>query len=102
MEEREAIEHAFRAQSLRVICATSTLSSGVNLPAHRVIIKAQTTGPVALNGLTYLQMIGRAGRLGQTTKGSALYYSVELSMFQHSYCLADRASASDDDRQTRG
>uniref|UniRef100_A0A915PIJ9 Uncharacterized protein n=1 Tax=Setaria digitata TaxID=48799 RepID=A0A915PIJ9_9BILA len=68
IEERETIEHAFHEQSLRIVCATSTLSSGINLPAHRVIIKAQMCGPVALNGLTYMQMIGRAGRLGQTTK----------------------------------
>ncbi|VDM09281.1 unnamed protein product [Wuchereria bancrofti] len=69
VEERESIENAFYDQSLRVLCATSTLSSGINLPAHRVIIKAQLCGPVALNGLTYMQMTGRAGRLGQTEKG---------------------------------
>ncbi|MCP9263449.1 Chromosome-associated kinesin KIF4 [Dirofilaria immitis] len=69
VEEREMIENAFHEQSLRVICATSTLSSGINLPAHRVIIKAQMSGPIALNSLTYMQMIGRAGRLGQTEKG---------------------------------
>ncbi|EFO24873.1 hypothetical protein LOAG_03612 [Loa loa] len=69
VEERESIENAFHEQLLRIVCATSTLSSGINLPAHRVIIKAQMCGPVALNGLTYMQMIGRAGRLGQTEKG---------------------------------
>ncbi|VBB25970.1 unnamed protein product [Acanthocheilonema viteae] len=69
IEERESIENAFYEQSLRIVCATSTLSSGINLPAHRVIIKAQMCGPLALNGLTYMQMIGRAGRLGQTEKG---------------------------------
>ncbi|KAK6102486.1 DEAD/DEAH box helicase family protein [Brugia pahangi] len=72
VEERESIENAFCDQSLRVVCATSTLSSGINLPAHRVIIKTQLCGPVALNGLTYMQMIGRAGRLGQTEKGNNL------------------------------
>ncbi|VDK68619.1 unnamed protein product [Litomosoides sigmodontis] len=68
IEERESIENAFHEQLLRIVCATSTLSSGINLPAHRVIIKAQMCGPVALNGLTYMQMVGRAGRLGQTEK----------------------------------
>ncbi|CAG9532868.1 unnamed protein product [Cercopithifilaria johnstoni] len=69
VEERESIENAFHEQLLCIICATSTLSSGINLPAHRVIIKAQMCGPIALNGLTYMQMVGRAGRLGQTEKG---------------------------------
>lgn len=76
VEEREAVENGFREGSLRILCATSTLSSGVNLPAHRVIIKAQTSGPLALNSLSYLQMIGRAGRLGHTSKGSWLIRKV--------------------------
>lgn len=69
MEERGSIESAFHEHLLHIVCSTSTLSSGINLPAHRVIIKAQINGPVALNGLAYMQMIGRAGRLGQTQKG---------------------------------
>ncbi|VDM48117.1 unnamed protein product [Toxocara canis] len=68
MEEREAVEDGFRAGVLRILVATSTLSSGVNLPAQRVIIKAQLSGPSALTNIAYRQMVGRAGRLGQSSK----------------------------------
>ncbi|VDK76192.1 unnamed protein product [Anisakis simplex] len=74
MEEREAIEDGFRGGQLRVLTATSTLSSGVNLPAQTVLIKAQMSGPSALTNTTYRQMVGRAGRLGQSSKGLSNHF----------------------------
>lgn len=60
-DERDIIETAFSNLSLRVIVATSTLSSGVNLPARRVLIRTPLFGGKPMNSLTYKQMIGRTG-----------------------------------------
>lgn len=66
-DERDIIENGFKNGSLRVIVATSTLSSGVNLPARRVIIRTPLFGGQQMNALTYRQMIGRAGRFGKVS-----------------------------------
>lgn len=71
IEERECIELGFREKSIIILVATSTLASGVNLPAERVIIKAQTRGPSALTSLSYRQMVGRAGRTGYAIRGES-------------------------------
>ncbi|XP_041839070.1 DNA polymerase theta isoform X2 [Melanotaenia boesemani] len=71
-DERDVLEGAFRQGLVRVLAATSTLSSGVNLPARRVIIRTPTFNGRLLDPLTYKQMAGRAGRKGVDTTGESV------------------------------
>ncbi|XP_045902735.1 DNA polymerase theta isoform X2 [Micropterus dolomieu] len=71
-DERDVLEGAFRQGVVRVLAATSTLSSGVNLPARRVIIRTPTFNGHLLDPLTYKQMAGRAGRKGVDTEGESV------------------------------
>jgi superfamily II DNA/RNA helicase len=69
---RRLIEHLFEKGLLRVICATTTLASGINLPARTVIL-ATTRSPSDYRNMISAnkvhQMLGRAGRPGRDTKG---------------------------------
>ncbi|KAI9223399.1 hypothetical protein BC828DRAFT_403164 [Blastocladiella britannica] len=78
--DRALVETAFLQAHLLVICTTSTLAMGVNLPCHLVIIKARPQGTTMWdNGITreyassdVLQMLGRAGRPQFDTTGKAI------------------------------
>ncbi|ORY31658.1 Sec63 Brl domain-domain-containing protein [Naematelia encephala] len=73
--DRNMMERMFEDQAIKVLCCTSTLAWGVNLPAHAVIIKGtqvydSSKGAfVDLSVLDVLQIFGRAGRPGYETSG---------------------------------
>jgi ATP-dependent DNA helicase HFM1/MER3 len=65
----------------QVLCTTSTLAQGVNLPAHLVVLKGtrrwareggEPPGYKEYDRTTVLQMIGRAGRPQFDTEGVAV------------------------------
>lgn len=69
----EALEQAMRAEDLRAIFATSTLTDGVNLPVRTVLIcetryEGQDPGQ-QLDAPRLLNAVGRAGRAGKETEG---------------------------------
>ena len=68
LSERIAVEEAFKRNILSVLCSTSTLAAGVNLPATRVIIRSPWNGRAFITGANYIQMIGRAGRTGVSAR----------------------------------
>jgi ATP-dependent DNA helicase HFM1/MER3 len=76
--DRRLVEKAFAGGKIRVLCATSTLAMGVNLPAHLVIIQGTMAwrgggaGYQQIDQASLLQMIGRAGRPGFDTTGTAV------------------------------
>jgi ATP-dependent DNA helicase HFM1/MER3 len=70
INDRNAVEKAYLEGDINVICCTSTLAVGVNLPCHMVIIKNTVTysynggagGCKEYSDLEVMQMLGRAGR----------------------------------------
>ncbi|KAI0433773.1 hypothetical protein F5Y09DRAFT_350687 [Xylaria sp. FL1042] len=65
-KDRAAIERGFLNGQLHLICCTSTLAVGVNLPCHTVVLKGTNhytdDGPQEYSDLEVMQMLGRAGR----------------------------------------
>ncbi|MFB8089615.1 DEAD/DEAH box helicase [Streptomyces sp. NPDC055992] len=76
-EVLHAVEDGLRADQLKVICCTSTLTDGVNLPVRSVIIndevddgRARTwSGQRQMGPAQLLNAVGRAGRAGRESEG---------------------------------
>lgn len=66
LPERRFVETNFINGNIKILCSTSTLAVGVNLPAYLVIIKGtqawNNNCMEEYNELDVLQMMGRAGR----------------------------------------
>ncbi|XP_053681653.1 probable ATP-dependent DNA helicase HFM1 [Sabethes cyaneus] len=76
LADRSVLEAEFRAGHIPVLCCTSALAMGVNLPAHLVIIKSTEMytdyGMEEYPESSIFQMIGRAGRPQFDTFGVAV------------------------------
>lgn len=61
---------------IRVLCTTTALAHGINLPARRVIIKdsfkAFDSTENRITPIEYKQMSGRAGRAGADSQGESI------------------------------
>jgi replicative superfamily II helicase len=68
------VEDGFRCGAISVLVATSTVATGVNLPARRVIVRDTYIGQPknVLSATRFRQMCGRAGRAGIDSKGEAI------------------------------
>ncbi|OHX15698.1 ATP-dependent DNA helicase [Chromobacterium amazonense] len=60
---RSGVERLFRNGDVKIICCTSTLLQGVNLPAKHIIIEDPKSGDHAMKRSDFLNLAGRAGRL---------------------------------------
>ncbi|SPO26839.1 related to HFM1 - DNA/RNA helicase [Ustilago trichophora] len=63
--DRRTVEQAFLSEKIAVLCCTTTLATGINLPAYCVIIRGtkQYEGQwCEMSELDLIQMMGRAGR----------------------------------------
>ncbi|SJM86992.1 related to ATP-dependent DNA helicase MER3 [Zygosaccharomyces bailii] len=76
MQDRNLVENGFLEGKIKVLCSTSTLAVGVNLPAYLVIIKGTRVWNSSItqeySQLDVLQMIGRAGRPMFENEGCAI------------------------------
>ena len=67
-----------------MLVATSTLSTGINLPAKAVILKTPYIAMNLMDTAKYKQMSGRAGRTGFDSRGDSILLCKDLD--QLNYC----------------
>lgn len=76
-KQKELVEDAFRKGTIKVICSTTTLAFGLNLPCDLVIMRDvkryyEGRGFRHIPVLEYRQCVGRSGRVKYTKEGHAI------------------------------
>jgi len=70
---RMCVEELLEAGLVRLVCATTTLAAGLDVPARTVVLSTLyrhgPSGPEPLSATEFHQMTGRAGRRGKDTLG---------------------------------
>jgi superfamily II RNA helicase len=73
---RMCVEEMLEAGLVRMVCATTTLAAGLDVPARTVLLSTLyrhgPAGPEPLTPTEFHQMTGRAGRRGRDTLGIAI------------------------------
>ncbi|KAI8467024.1 MAG: hypothetical protein J3K34DRAFT_47254 [Monoraphidium minutum] len=100
-DDRTLVEGLFREAAVVVLCTTSTLAMGVNLPAHLVVLKGtrryvgardaaagEGSGYAEYTRHEVLQMVGRAGRPQFDTEGVAVIMTQRSTMQHYSQLAA--------------
>ena len=73
-ELRKLISKGFADRTIKLVCATTTLSAGINLPARTVIVRDTKRRHMHLIPVSEtLNMLGRAGRPGLDSEGTGFY-----------------------------
>ncbi|KJE90469.1 DEAD/DEAH box helicase [Capsaspora owczarzaki ATCC 30864] len=92
--DRRNVESLFASGVLPVLCATTTLAMGVNLPAHLVVVKSTqhygADGMEEYNEPQVLQMIGRAGRPQFDTTATAVIMTRHATKRKYESLLSGR------------
>ncbi|XP_061514383.1 probable ATP-dependent DNA helicase HFM1 [Anopheles gambiae] len=90
--DRNQIEAHFRAGHLAVLCCTSTLCMGVNLPAYLVVVKSTCnhTGKEYTDNYV-LQMVGRAGRAEFSEDGVAVILTTDGNASRYQRVVTETA-----------
>jgi len=94
--QRRLVEESFKKGKIKVIVATPTLASGINLPARRVIVRDVTRfdanlGFTPIPVLEIQQMCGRAGRPRYDPYGEAILMAKreeDVEYFLEDYLLS--------------
>lgn len=90
---RLAVEDLLARGLIRVVCATTTLASGLDVPARTValstLVRNSPEGPVLLTATEFHQMSGRAGRRGKDTIGVVVLPAVSREEAREGLALID-------------
>jgi superfamily II DNA/RNA helicase len=90
--EKEAVEHSFRNQRIKLLFATGTLAQGLNLPSVAVVIAGTRIGDARAahtpearlrSKALILNAIGRAGRAGFSNQSLCLIVPNEPIIFKN-------------------